>query len=191
MHSRRHGLRSLRGFTLVELMIVISIVAVLCALGMVGYQRYIHQAQTSEAKMVLGQIRSGEEQYRAETLTYLSCSSSLTDFYPNASPDDSRWVWLRSTDSRYNDPNHGWAMLNVNPDAPVRFGYAVVAGVSPGSFPSPDPSFKTPPAWPTGLAPQTPWFVASAKNVHVSSMKPSVAMTTSYDGTVYSENDGE
>ncbi len=191
MHPRRQDHGSQRGFTLVELLIVCAIIAVLSALGILGYQRYIHQAQTSEAKLVLDQIRAGEEQYRAEMLNYLSCSSSLTDYYPNTTPNDSRWVWQRSTDSRYNNTTNGWAMLNVNPDAPVRFGYAVVAGTAPGAFPTPDPAFQSPPAWPTTLKAGTPWFVVAAKNVHVTGMKPSLAITTSYDGTIYSESEGE
>ena len=50
-------------------------------------------------------IRNGEEAYRVETLQYLSVSTSLVDYYPNATPtNDSRWVWERSTDTRYYDP---------------------------------------------------------------------------------------
>ncbi len=191
MHPRRHGLRSLRGFTLFELLIVCAIIAVLAAIGTLGYQRYIHQAQSSEAKLVLDQIRAGEEQYRAEMLSYLSCSSSMTDYYPNATPNDSRWVWQRPSDSRYASATTGWVMLNVNPDAPVRYGYVVVAGLAPGGFPALDPSFQSPPTWPTNLAAGTPWFVAAARNMHVSSMKPSLAMTSSMDGKIYSEGEGE
>ncbi len=193
MSSARRTLRAARrGFTLVELMMVLAIVMVLLNRGHRRVPgKYIHAAQSAEAKTVLGQIRSGEEAYRVEMLNYLSCSTSLVDYYPNAAPDDSRWVWKRSTDGRYSSATTGWAMLNVNPDGPVRYGYAVMAGVSPAPLASPDPSFAHPPIWPSNLPSGTPWFVAGARNQHFNGAAgpPSLLVTTSYDGTIYSEND--
>ncbi len=138
----------------------------------------------------MGLIRDGEEGYRVEMLNYLSCSSSLVDYYPNTNPDDSRWMWRRPTDTRYTDPNKGWAMLNVNPDGPVRYGYAVVAGTAPTPLPNPDPAFTTPPLWGT-LPSGRPWFVVEAKNQHFYKVPgpPSLLIATSYDGKPYVENE--
>jgi prepilin-type N-terminal cleavage/methylation domain-containing protein len=188
MHLRRRTFRS-RGFTLMELLIVVAITGMLAALAIAGYLRYIHHAQQSEARMVMNQIRSGEEAIRAETLGYISCSLSLTDYYPNVAPDDTRWVWERSTDLRYTSITSGWAMLSVHPDAPVRYGYAVVAGVAPAAPPAPDPAFVHPPPWAATLTAGTPWFVVAARNSHVATAPPSLLLSTSYDGTLYIEND--
>jgi type IV pilus assembly protein PilA len=158
-----------RGFTLIELLITLAIIAVLAGIAVAMYRKYIHAAQSSEVKVVVGQIRNGEEAYRVEMLGYLSCSTSLTDYYPN-----------------------GWNMLNVHPDAPVRYGYAVVAGVAPASFPTPDPVMVNPPAWPQSLNAGTPWYVITAKNQHFGNdYLPHVLITTSYDGTLYGENEGD
>jgi len=49
-------LRKQRGFTLVELMLVVMIVGVLAALAIYGVQRYTASAKTAEAKNSIGQI---------------------------------------------------------------------------------------------------------------------------------------
>lgn len=175
-----------------ELLITIAVMAVLAALAVMSYSRVLHAAQSSEARQVLGQIKSGEEAYRAEMLQYLSVSTSMTDYYPNTTPNDTKWAWAQPSDTRYyqNPPPSGWQLLNVNPDGPVRYGYVVMASTTTKA-PALDASFKTPPAIgqpSSGM----PWFVAGARNEHIStSAPPSLAVTTSYDGEIYWEGEGE
>ncbi|WP_437494454.1 type II secretion system protein [Sorangium sp. So ce1014] len=56
-----------RGFTLVELMIVVAILGVLAALAIVGVRNYLATAKTAEAKQIVGAItRSAINQYENE-----------------------------------------------------------------------------------------------------------------------------
>jgi type IV pilus assembly protein PilA len=178
-----------RGFTLIELMIVVAMIGVLAAIGLVGYRRYVHSSQGSEAKAMIQAIKVGQEAYKAEFLTYLDVSQQdFTAWYPHA-PDDSRMNWVQPNLGAYNDANHGWALLNVNADGPVRFGYVCVAGVQ-GTTPMPAPpgmAGVAAPSIPNGV----PWYVIEAKNQHNAAAGGAFAMyaSNSLSGEILVQNE--
>jgi prepilin-type N-terminal cleavage/methylation domain-containing protein len=78
-----------RGFTLIELMIVVTIIGVLAVVAGAAYKKYGSRARSSEVYAMLGEFRSKEEAYRAEYSIYCStgtnCSTapaSETTVYP-------------------------------------------------------------------------------------------------------------
>lgn len=176
--------RRAQGFTLVELLIVVAMIGVLAALAIMGYRKYLNSAGASEAKAVIQGIRAQEESYRAETLTYLKCSSSPTSYYPMATPSSKKWAW--------NNPGHGdyncWKTLNVQTDGPVRFGYAVVAGLPGESIPAVS-QFANPPTWPNPTT--DPWYVVTAAGDRDDDGKQALFVSSSYTGEIYGENDDE
>jgi prepilin-type N-terminal cleavage/methylation domain-containing protein len=49
-----------KGFTLVELIIVIIIVGILASIGLTQYNKVVEKSRAAEARMVLGTLRSAE-----------------------------------------------------------------------------------------------------------------------------------
>lgn len=116
-----------RGFTLVELAVVVVIVGVLGVLGVVGYTRYRASARMSEATHMTTGIRAAQEAYKVERGVYASVSNDMSSFYPAATPGKFVTAWGAKCVNCV-DPD-AWRQLNVTPDGPVMYGYATVGGV--------------------------------------------------------------
>jgi type IV pilus assembly protein PilE len=54
-----------RGFSLIELMLVLVVMAMLVSLGMVSYRQYAFRARRAEAQVMLLHVAQAQERYRA------------------------------------------------------------------------------------------------------------------------------
>jgi prepilin-type N-terminal cleavage/methylation domain-containing protein len=81
-----------KGFTLLELLIVIIIVGVLATLGLTQYNTVVERSRGSEAKQILGQLRSACAGYWMESNNASACECASGGQNANMSLDPNTGV---------------------------------------------------------------------------------------------------
>ena len=74
-----------RGFTLIELMIVVAIVAVIAAVALPNYFGSVRKSRRADAITALNQIAQAQERWRANNVSYTTVLTSAGLNVPNPS----------------------------------------------------------------------------------------------------------
>ena len=72
-------MKKTRGFTLIELIIGITIVGILMAIAVPSYQNHLRKGRRAEAQAFLMQVSQRQQQYLLDARTYAFGGSALTD----------------------------------------------------------------------------------------------------------------
>jgi prepilin-type N-terminal cleavage/methylation domain-containing protein len=114
-----------RGFTLIELAVVVVIVGVLSVLAVVGYRKMIDSSHTTEGSQLVQAVRVAQETYHSETGRYHNVGWST--FCPNNAttpPSRMKHPWNPGC----NGGTATWQALPVRTDGPIMFGLVTQAG---------------------------------------------------------------
>lgn len=175
------------GFTLVELMIIVTIVGVLGALATYGVRNYIQQSKTSETFAVINAIRAAEEAYFQDTFQYLDVSQGdFNKLHPSTTPGAFKRNWAGDGDTPAVSSN--FRELGVQVDGPVYFSYGVVAGRAGAAWPAPPTArrdFNFPEASPD------PFYIVLAKGDVDGDGRFIYVLTHSLTNELYIEDEGK
>jgi len=110
------------GFTLMELMIVVAILAIVAAIAIPVFSRWKRRAIRSEVAAVLGEISLKQEAFRGEFSTYKDCGSA-EQWWP-ALPTGGEPI------KKAVGTNACWAGLGLRTDPQLYCAYSIYAGAA-------------------------------------------------------------
>lgn len=108
------------GFTLIEVMITVAIIAILAAIAYPSYQQYVLRANRTEAQALLNDAAARQERYFAQNNTYVTAQSDIGKLQLKNTTGSGNDTVVKSETEKYNltvtNPNgSGGYLLTATP----------------------------------------------------------------------------
>lgn len=187
-------MKSGRGFTLIELMVVVLIMGILATLATTSFRSELSRSKATEGLSVARAISMAQESYRAMHHRYLDACvgrPAVGLFYPSGSPG---WDTTNTNRAKITFYGHSashadaalWEELSVNVNQLIEFRYRTRAGL-PGQTPF---ALQSPASvtWPTT---NKDWYVVEALGDVDGDGDQSLIVLTSFNGQVARYNYGD
>jgi len=181
------------GFTLIEMMIVVAIIAVLAGVALVAYKRHLHSSRTVGGQEFISRIEARQETYFQQHGTYITADANFFPALTTDEPEPKSWE----------SPPAGWISLGARPESGrTYFSFLVVASAGPNHALDATATALKIPAQPAAPMTPHPWYyvvghadldgdAAGACGGTISTTTCTLLTATSASSTVIVRNPGE
>lgn len=132
MKMKKVRLPARQGFTLMEILIAIAIIAILTAIGIVSYGSINRGARNAKRKSDIGQIQSALELYRSDFGYYPAVNTTSLDDASNLENDDDFTTYLSVVPTDPRDNVYLYQAMSLNDGQ--YYGYCIASMLEPSEL---------------------------------------------------------